>query len=258
MTAAVLEIQNLSKSFGGIHAVRDCTFTVTQGQVLGLIGPNGAGKSTVVDLVSGFGRPDSGSVRLAGQQLVGKRPDVISRFGLIRTFQTPREWRGLTVMDNVLLARRQFRRESLWRCLTQARRLHREEEPDRTAARAILDRFGLTELRNARAGTLSGGQKRLLEFARIAAAEPRLIILDEPMGGVNPVLGAQIRDAVRQFAADGRSVIVVEHNLPFIEKSCDEVVVMDLGEVIAQGAFARLRGNPRVVDAYLGMDMSHD
>ena len=258
MTAAVLEIENLSKSFGGIHAVRNCTFTVAQGQVLGLIGPNGAGKSTVVDLVSGFGRPDSGSVRLAGQELVGKRPDVISRLGLIRTFQTPREWRGLTVMDNVLLARRRFRRESLWRCLTQARRLHREEEPDRTAARAILDRFGLTELRNARAGTLSGGQKRLLEFARMAAAEPQLIILDEPMGGVNPVLGAQIRDAVRQFAADGQSVVVVEHNLPFIEKSCDEVVVMDLGEVIAQGAFAGLRGNPRVVDAYLGMDLSHD
>ena len=258
MTAAVLQIENLSKSFGGIHAVRDCTFTVTQGQVLGLIGPNGAGKSTVVDLVSGFGRPDSGSVRLAGQELVGKRPDVISRLGLIRTFQTPREWRGLTVMDNVLLGRRQFGRESLWRCLTRARRLRRAEEPDRAQARAILDRFGLTELRNARAGTLSGGQKRLLEFARIAAAEPRLIILDEPMGGVNPVLGAQIRDAVRQFAADGRSVVVVEHNLPFIEKTCDEVVVMDLGEVIAQGSFAGLRGNARVVDAYLGMDLSHD
>ena len=257
MSAAVLQIENLSKSFGGIHAVRDCSFAVAQGQVLGLIGPNGAGKSTVVDLVSGFGRPDSGSIRLGGQELVGKRPDVISRLGLIRTFQTPREWRGLTVMDNVLLARRQFGRESLWRCLTRARKLHRAEEPDRVQARSILDRFGLTDLRNARAGTLSGGQKRLLEFARIAAAQPRLIILDEPMGGVNPVLGAHIRDAVRQFAAAGQAVIVVEHNLPFIEKTCDEVVVMDFGEVIAQGAFSGLRGNPRVVDAYLGMDRSH-
>ena len=256
MSAAVLEIENLSKSFGGIHAVRGCSFAVTEGRVLGLIGPNGAGKSTVVDLVSGFGKPDSGSVRLAGQELVGKRPDVISRLGLIRTFQTPREWRGLTVMDNVLLARRQFGRESLWRCLT--RTFYRAEEPDRAQARSILDRFGLTDLRNASAGTLSGGQKRLLEFARIAAAQPRLIILDEPMGGVNPVLGAQIRDAVRQFAAAGQAVIVVEHNLPFIEKTCDEVVVMDLGEVIAQGSFAGLRGNARVVDAYLGMDLSHD
>jgi ABC-type branched-subunit amino acid transport system ATPase component len=255
VSAAVLQIENLSKSFGGIHAVRDCSFAVAQGQVLGLIGPNGAGKSTVVDLVSGFGRPDSGSVRLAGQELVGKRPDVISRLGLIRTFQTPREWRGLTVMDNVLLARRQFGRESLWRCLTRS--FHRAEEPDRVQARAILDRFGLAGLKNARAGTLSGGQKRLLEFARIAAAQPRLIILDEPMGGVNPVLGTQIRDAVRQFAAAGQAVIVVEHNLPFIEKTCDEVVVMDLGEVIAQGAFGGLRANARVVDAYLGMDLSH-
>ncbi len=254
---AVLEIEKLSKSFGGIRAVRDCSFAVAQGQVLGLIGPNGAGKSTVVDLVSGFGRPDSGSVRLAGQELIGKRPDVISRLGLIRTFQTPREWRGLSVMDNVLLARRRFARESLWRCLTRARQLRRAEEPDRAAARAILDWFQLADLRNARAGTLSGGQKRLLEFARIAAAEPRLIILDEPMGGVNPVLGAHIRDAVRQFAAAGQAVVVVEHNLPFIEKTCDEVVVMDLGEVIAQGAFSGLRGNPRVVDAYLGMDLSH-
>jgi ABC-type branched-subunit amino acid transport system ATPase component len=105
--------------------------------------------------------------------------------------------------------------------------------------------------------TLSGGQKRLLEFARIAAAEPRLIILDEPMGGVNPVLGARIGEAVRQFAADGSTVIVVEHNLPFIEKTCDQVVVMDLGEVIAQGPFSGLRDTPRVVDAYLGMDLSH-
>ena len=255
MSAAVLEIENLSKSFGGIHAVRDCSFAVAQGQVLGLIGPNGAGKSTVVDLVSGFGRPDSGSVRLDGEELVGKRPDVISRLGLIRTFQTPREWRGLTVMDNVLLARRQFGRESLLLCLT--RTFDRAEEPDRAQARSILERFGLADLRNARAGTLSGGQKRLLEFARMAAAQPRLIILDEPMGGVNPVLGAQIRDAVRQFAAAGQAVIVVEHNLPFIEKTCDEVVVMDLGEVIAQGAFSGLRDNPRVVDAYLGMDLSH-
>lgn len=257
MSPALLEIESLTKSFGGVHAVRECTFSVSEGQVIGLIGPNGAGKSTVVDLVSGFGQPDSGSIRFAGEQLVGKRPDVISRLGLIRTFQTPREWRNLTVMDNVLLACCRFDRESLWRSMTQARRIRRAEEADRAEVRAILQRFQLAELTNERAARLSGGQKRLLEFARIAAAEPRLIILDEPMGGVNPVLGARIGEAVRHFAADGRTVIVVEHNLPFIEKTCDRVVVMDLGEVIAQGAFSGLRDNPRVVDAYLGMDQSH-
>jgi len=257
MSAALLEIENLAKSFGGVHAVRNCTFAIPGGQVVGLIGPNGAGKSTVVDLVSGFGRPDSGSVRFAGEAIIGKRPDVISRLGLIRTFQTPREWRNLTVMDNVLLARRRFANESLWRSLTRARRIRREEEADRTAVRAILERFQLAQLRNELADRLSGGQKRLLEFARVAAAEARLIILDEPMGGVNPVLGARIGEAVGQFAGEGRSVIVVEHNLPFIERTCHQVVVMDLGEVIAQGPFSGLRDNPRVVDAYLGMDQSH-
>jgi branched-chain amino acid transport system ATP-binding protein len=258
MSPPLLEIERLTKSFGGVHAVRGCTFSVPEGQVAGLIGPNGAGKSTVVDLVSGFGQPDSGSVTFAGQGLAGKRPDVISRLGLIRTFQTPREWRNLTVMDNVLLARRQFARESLWRSMTRARRLRRDEEADRSVVRGILERFQLADLKNELAGRLSGGQKRLLEFARIAAAEPRMIILDEPMGGVNPVLGARIGQAVRQFADEGRTVIVVEHNLPFIEKICDQVIVMDLGEVIAQGPFSGLRANPRVVDAYLGMDQSHE
>ncbi|HEV2931940.1 MAG TPA: ABC transporter ATP-binding protein [Streptosporangiaceae bacterium] len=253
----LLEIESLTKSFGGVHAVRNCTFAVPEGQVLGLIGPNGAGKSTVVDLVSGFGQPDSGRVRFAGESIVGKRADVISRLGLIRTFQAPREWRNLTVMDNVLLGRRRFADESVWRCLTRARRIRRAEEADRAAVRAILERFQLAELRNELAVRLSGGQKRLLEFARVAAAEARLIILDEPMGGVNPVLGVRIGEAVRQFAAEGRTVIVVEHNLPFIESTCQQVVVMDLGEVIAQGPFSGLRDNPRVVDAYLGMDQSH-
>jgi ABC-type branched-subunit amino acid transport system ATPase component len=257
MSPALLEIENLTKSFGGVHAVRNCSFSVPVGQVTGLIGPNGAGKSTVVDLVSGFGRPDSGSVKFGGRPLAGLRPDAIARLGLIRTFQTPREWGNLTVVDNVLLARCRFARESLWRSMIRARTLRREEEADRSAVRGILERFQLGELRNQPAVSLSGGQKRLLEFARIAAAEPQLIILDEPMGGVNPVLGTRIGEAVGQFASEGRTVVVVEHNLPFIEKTCDQVVVMDLGEVIAQGPFSSLRGNPRVVEAYLGMDQSH-
>jgi branched-chain amino acid transport system ATP-binding protein len=258
VSAALLEIEHMRKSFGGVQAVQDCTFSVSEGEVVGLIGPNGAGKSTVVDLVSGFGRPDAGTIRFAGVQLIGKSPAVICRLGLIRTFQTPREWRNLTVMDNVLLARCRFGRESLWRSMTRARRIRRDEDSDRQEAAAILEQFQLAALQNERAVTLSGGQKRLLEFARIAAAEPRLIILDEPMGGVNPVLGARIGAAVRHFAQQGRTVVVVEHNLPFIEKTCDQVVVMDLGEVIATGPFSGLRDNPRVVDAYLGMDQSHE
>jgi branched-chain amino acid transport system ATP-binding protein len=263
-----LAIENLTKAFGGVTAVRGCTFTVAEGAVVGLIGPNGAGKSTVVDLISGFGRPDAGRISFADREIAGPvrwgkrvrtmRPSKIARLGLIRTFQNPREWPRLTVLQNVLLAQCAFGRESLWRTIRSARRLRREDAEDQAVGRQILERYQLGGLADVRAGTLSGGQKRLLEFARIAAAGPRLVILDEPMGGVNPVLGSRIGAAIRQFAADGHTVIVVEHNLPFIERICDEVIVMDTGEVIAQGRFDGLRGNPRVVDAYLGMDLSHD
>lgn len=254
MSAALLEIEGLSKSFGGVVAVDDCTMTIREGSVVGLIGPNGAGKSSVIDLVSGFERPTSGSVRFAGVEVVGKRPDQISRMGLIRTFQTPREWRDLSVIDNVRVGRSDLERESLWRSLTSARKLRRHDEFDTKEIRELMAHYRLDDIRNSRAVGLSGGQKRLLEFARIAAAKPRLTILDEPMGGVNPVLGERIGEAIRELKNAGSTVVVVEHNLPFIERTCDEVIVMDLGSVIAQGQFEELRDNKLVVDAYLGND----
>jgi ABC-type branched-subunit amino acid transport system ATPase component len=254
MSGALLEIDAITKSFGGVVAVSECSMTIKEGTVVGLIGPNGAGKSSVIDLVSGFERPDSGSVRFDGVNVIGKRPDVISRMGLIRTFQTPREWRDLSVIDNVRVGKSELRRETLWRSLTSARRIRRQEEEENEELVVLMEKYRLDALRNNRAVGLSGGQKRLLEFARIAAARPRLTILDEPMGGVNPVLGERIGQAIRDLRAAGSTVVVVEHNLPFIERTCDEVVVMDLGSVIAQGPFDQLRDNKRVVDAYLGND----
>jgi ABC-type branched-subunit amino acid transport system ATPase component len=249
----LLRAEALNKSFGGVRAVNGCSFTLREGSVTGLIGPNGAGKSTAIDLLSGFQRPDSGSAFLDGVPLIGKAPHDISRLGLIRTFQSPREWASLSVLDNLLLAMREYGRESIWRGVLRPVR----EAPQRVRAREILDRFGLGSLINAPAGTLSGGQKRLLEFARIAAAGPRLLILDEPMGGVNPVLGERIHRAIRDFVAHGSTVVVVEHNLRFIEETCDEVIVMSLGAVIAQGPYAALRNDPQVVDAYLGEVQDH-
>lgn len=250
----LLELQGLSKSFGGVVAVNDCSMTIREGTVVGLIGPNGAGKSSVVDLVSGFERPDAGSVKFDGRELVGRRPDQISRWGLIRTFQSPREWRDLSVFDNVRVGRSDLQRETLWRSVFFARRLRRQEAADTAELQELMAHYHLESVRNNRAVGLSGGQKRLLEFARIAAAKPRLTILDEPMGGVNPVLGERIGNAIRELKNAGSTVVVVEHNLPFIERTCDEVVVMDLGSVIAQGPFEELRDNKRVVDAYLGND----
>jgi branched-chain amino acid transport system ATP-binding protein len=257
--SALLEVDALNKHFGGVQAVNACTFTAAEGQVTGLIGPNGAGKSTAIDLVSGFKIPDTGTVLFEGVEVQGKAPHRISRMGMVRTFQTPREWPALTVLENLLLAIWNGRRERIWRSLRGPNRAEKGAAADELLrARSVLDEFGLLELRNERAGNLSGGQKRLVEFARIRMARPRLVILDEPMGGVNPVLGERMANAVLGFVGEGTSVIIVEHNLPFIERVTDNVIVMAEGRVIAEGPFESLRSNEAVVDAYLGEMPTYD
>ena len=251
--SAVLVVEGLHKHFGGVAAVDSCSFRAPKGQVTGLIGPNGAGKSTAVDLISGFKLPDAGTIFFEGVAIQGLPPHRISRLGLIRTFQTPREWPGLTVLENVLLARWDPERETLWRSLIGPGRAQRSTlESELGRAREILAELGLDKLSNERAGNLSGGQKRIVEFARIRMAKPRLVILDEPMGGVNPVLGERIVAAIEGFIASGTSVIIVEHNLPFIERVAQYVIVMSHGSVIAAGPFESLRSNQSVIDAYLG------
>jgi branched-chain amino acid transport system permease protein len=255
---ATLVVEGLHKHFGGVVAVDNCSLQALRDQVTGLIGPNGAGKSTAIDLISGFKLADSGTVVFEGTEIQGLPPHRISRLGLIRTFQTPREWPGLTVLENVLLARWDPERETLWRGLVGPGRAHSSaSEAELNSAREILAEFGLEKLSNERAGNLSGGQKRLLEFARIRMAKPRLVILDEPMGGVNPVLGERMVAAIEGFIASGTSVIIVEHNLPFIERVAHHVIVMAQGSVIADGSFESLRSNQSVIDAYLG-EVSHE
>jgi ABC-type branched-subunit amino acid transport system ATPase component len=252
-TAPALEVRGLTKHFGGVYAVDGCSFQAPLGQVTGLIGPNGAGKSTAIDLISGFKLPDSGAVLFKGQALQGLAPHEISRLGLIRTFQSPREWPGLTVLENVVMARWDAGREGFLRGIVGLGRAQRVQTAnERQRAREILEEFGLGPLRNERAGNLSGGQKRLVEFARIRMAAPELVILDEPMGGVNPVLGERMALAIEAFIASGTSVIVVEHNLPFIQRVTHHVIVMAQGAVIAEGPFESLRSNQDVIDAYLG------
>jgi branched-chain amino acid transport system ATP-binding protein len=251
-----LEVRDLTKHFGGVYAVEGCSFVAPLGQVTGLIGPNGAGKSTAIDLISGFTLPDRGTILFNGHRLEGLPPHRIARLGLIRTFQAPREWPGLTVLENVVMAQWDAGRESLFRGVVGLARPQRATATDELAkARQILAEFGLGDMRNERAGNLSGGQKRLVEFARIRMAEPQLVILDEPMGGVNPVLGERMALAIEGFIAAGTTVIVVEHNLPFIERVTEHVIVMAQGTVIAEGPFESLRKNQAVVDAYLGGEL---
>ena len=249
---AILELSGVSKAYGGVQAVTDCDFTVPEGAVIGLIGPNGAGKSTTIDLVSGFQNPDSGSIRFAGTEIAGMPAHKISRLGLIRTFQASREWAKLTVMENMLVAAPPRGREAVWRSLFQAGRLRSEESNDRVNARVILERLNLIALKDERAGNLSGGQKRLLEFARILMARPRMVLLDEPLAGVNPVLSERIHDAIKTLQSEQITVLLVEHNLPFVEGVCDSVIVMALGKRIATGSMEEMRADRHVVDAYLG------
>ncbi|HEY1455990.1 MAG TPA: ABC transporter ATP-binding protein [Candidatus Dormibacteraeota bacterium] len=250
---AALEVRGLSKHFGGVYAVEACSFIAPRGQVTGLIGPNGAGKSTAIDLISGFKLPDAGTVHFKGRQIGGLPPHRISRLGLIRTFQSPREWPGLTVLENVVMARWDAGRESFFRGIVGLGRSQREvSRTELERGREILGEMGLGALRNERAGNLSGGQKRLVEFARIRMAQPELVILDEPMGGVNPVMGERMAVAIEGFVASGTTVVVVEHNLPFIERVTQHVIVMAQGAVIAEGPFESLRSSQAVVDAYLG------
>lgn len=248
----MLEVQDVFKAFGGVHAVNGASFSIRQGSLTGLIGPNGAGKSTMIELISGFQAPNAGTIHFDGQPIGGLPAYEVSRLGLMRSFQSPREWGGLTVMENMLLAFPVNGREATWRSLFLARRLKAAEQEDRIHARQLLDQFGLLRLKDEFAGSLSGGQKRLLEFARLAAARPKMVLLDEPQAGVNPVLRVRMGELIRDMVDHGTTVLMVEHNLPFVERLCDTVVVMATGKSIAVGTMQELRAHQAVIDAYLG------
>jgi ABC-type branched-subunit amino acid transport system ATPase component len=248
----ILEVQGVSKSFGGLKAVSDCSLVVEEGSVTGLIGPNGAGKSTLLGMISGFVPTDAGKIRFRGEEIQNLSAHRRSRIGLVRSFQAARVWAGLTALENVLVATTPIADESFVRTFMAWRSIRSGQNAARARAREVLGEFGLDHMRNELAGTLSGGQKRLLEFARIASTEPKLVLLDEPQAGVNPVLGDRMAGAVENMNSRGITVLIVEHNLPFVERLCARVNVMQLGTTIATGTMAEMREHPEVIDAYLG------
>jgi branched-chain amino acid transport system permease protein len=247
-----LEVANVSRSFGGVRAVADCSFRVRSGNITGLVGPNGAGKSTMVEIISGFIPPDSGMVTLYGKSLTKRPPYWIAKQGICRSFQIAREWGSMTVLENLLVAGAPASARQVLRGLVQGRRYREMVASDIARAEAILDQVGLLKLASAKAGSLSGGQRRLLDFGRIMMARPTLVLLDEPLAGVNPTLHPVIGRFIRELRADGITVLLIEHNLDFVDELCDEVIVMAEGTPIAQGPLSELRRDRRVVDAYLG------
>lgn len=252
VTQTILSVEGVTMSFGGLHALDGCTLAVETGSITGLIGPNGAGKSTAIQVISGFLVPDSGRITFAGRQIQGLKPHVISRMGLVRTFQIPLEWGRLTVLENLLVAAPRWHSETVWRGLVRRGRGYQLDRADLTTATEILAMWGMSHLGNEYAGNLSGGQKRLLEFGRILMAKPRLALLDEPLAGVNPVLTDRIADAIRDLKSQGITILIVEHNLKVVESLCTEVVAMALGNALAKGSMKALRADKQVVASYLG------
>jgi ABC-type branched-subunit amino acid transport system ATPase component len=249
--AEFLRVEHLAKSFGGLQAVKDASFAVSSGGITGLIGPNGAGKSTAVNVIAGLVKPDHGSVRFGGRDIAGLPAHEIARMGVIRTFQKANLFGRMTVMENLLAAMPRSRGEHLAGALFGRRRWRQDERHGIERARSLMTRFKMDSYEDTYAGELSGGEKRMVELMRALMAQPKLLILDEPMAGINPTRAWEIGGYLLALAGEGLTMLLVEHELSFVERVCDRVVVMAQGRVLAEGSMLELRSNQEVVDAYL-------
>ena len=240
---ALLEVQDLRKRFGGVVAVDGCSFSVRPGTVTGLIGPNGSGKTTVFNVVTGYLRADSGTVRFDGRDVHRPDPSRLYRSGLSRTFQQTRVFPKLTLIENLVVAVQQP---------LGAMGRRQIGDDDLVTANEILERFGLLSHGSRRASELSFGQRKLLEFATVLMGRPRLVLLDEPASGVNPLMIEEMERHIRDLNAEGLTFLVVEHDMNLVMRLCDPIVVLDHGVKIAEGSAADIRENPVVLSAYLG------
>jgi branched-chain amino acid transport system ATP-binding protein len=251
----LLVVEGVERRFGGLRAVDGASFSVRPGTVTALIGPNGAGKTTLFNVISGFAAPDAGTIRFDGEEIAGRAPHEIAQRGLVRTFQLTRVFGKMKVLDNVVIAARDQPGEKLVEAVFRPGRSRRREREVRERAVAMLDQVGLAEKAGEYAATLSGGQRKLLELARALMTEPRMVMLDEPMAGVNPTLGRRLLTYLDELRnREGMTVLFVEHDMDVVMGVSDEVVVMSEGRVIAHGAPDLVRADPRVVDAYLGSE----
>jgi ABC-type branched-subunit amino acid transport system ATPase component len=248
----MLRVEGLTVTFGGVVAVNDVSFSIAPGTAVGLIGPNGAGKTTALKAIGGEVKPASGAVFFDGVNIAGRAPHVAARHGLIRTFQLGGEFARLTVMENLLVAVPRLRGQSIWGALAGRRWWGAAQEAEVRRAEEVLSRLDLAAQRDEYAQNLSGGQRKLAEIGRALMARPKMLLLDEPMAGVNRSLARRIEDALAELRDEGLTLLLVEHELASVERLCDRVIVMAAGRQIADGDMGELRSREEVLGAYLG------
>ena len=249
-----LQIDGLRKEFGGITAVDDATFQVERGSLTGLIGPNGAGKSTTFNLITGMIEPDAGTVTFDGEDITGLAPHAIANRGLVRTFQIARELQDMTVLENMMLAPKSQRGESLWRSVTPGFRGSVIDQESDLLDRVwkVLEFFDIDHIAEEYAGNLSGGQRKLLELARALLTDPDVLLLDEPFAGVNPSLEKRLLAHIHELREQGYTFLLVEHDMDLIMENCERVIVLHQGRILTEGSPAEIQANDEVIEAYLG------
>lgn len=247
----LLEVKNLEKSFGGIKAVQDCDFAVDENKIVALIGPNGSGKTTLFNLITGLIAPNKGDIHFKGEPIAGLQPHEIARMGITRTFQLIRLFPKLTAMENLLLAKHQEGEKFLSTILKPFYIKH-EEKTNKERCLEFLRLVGLEEKKDSLAQSLSYGQQKLLEIARTLATEADFLLFDEPVAGVNPVMREKIKHTLLKLKEEGKTILLIEHDMKFVMELADKVIVMDHGEEIAVGTPKQIQKNPKVLQAYLG------
>ena len=249
----MIEVRNIAKSFGGLMAVAGCSCHIRQGSITGLIGPNGAGKTTLFNIIAGFEKPDAGRILFGGEDVTGLAPHRLFHKGLVRTFQIPHEFDGMTVLENLMLVPPGQHGERLLYPLFRWGRVVHQEQEIRRKAEETLAFLNIDHLKHELAGNLSGGQKKLLELGRTIMTDARAVLLDEPGAGVNRTLLGKLSDDIRRLNRErGYTFCIIEHDMGLIMELCDPVIVMAEGKVLAEGTMEEIRANDRVKEAYLG------